>query len=115
MKNENEFFSLNDFASSKAKKGESLFKNKLVIGIIAALFLILIIIIIILIIRKNSNSKSQKSEDEIIEEKKIGEINCILDVKDISKEINLLNDDFEKKSDFDIRINKKKNKIYKKV
>ena len=108
-------FSLNDVEDyeqpiKKEELSES--KKKLLIIGVATLFIILIIIIIILTIRTNTKSndedknKEEQSDNEIDENKVIGEIDCIYDIRG-SLNIKILSDEFNKNTRFDIVIDKK--------
>ena len=87
---------------SDTKKSKIPLKKLFLIGGIS-LAVILIIIIIIIIVVSSSSSKS----------KKIGEINCIFDIKTINEETNILGEEFNKNLKFDIIIDGKKIKFAK--
>ena len=111
MINDDEGFSLNDLGQNETSKTpEKSSKKKIVILIaISVTFIILISIIIFLLLRGNTNSSSDSSsEDGIDESRKIGEINCQYRIEDSSKEVPILSETFQKTSDFEIFINKKK-------
>ena len=99
MEEENAFY--NDFSSEDIKQQKKLSPKllKLLIGI-SIIFVLIIVFIIILIIFLNSpkNNDNQKS---------LGIITCIYDIKDISKDTMILSNNFEKNSNFEIFINNK--------
>ena len=72
------------------KDDTPIWKNKKLIGIILAVFL-LIIILIIIIIALSSNSNTNEEED-YSNKKKIGEINCIYDIRQTSEKTKLFGD-----------------------
>ena len=88
------------------KKDSNSQKKKLISITIGMTICLILIIIIIIVISSNRGKK--------IEEKNpVGEINCEYEIQSISKETNLLSNDFDKKFNFDIYINGEKI-IYKK-
>ena len=98
-------FSLNDTESNKLKpkKEETSSKKKQIFIIIAIIILILILIISIIVIFLLTKSKDNNNQKEIK-----GEIICLFNIKTISKETNIINELYEKYSDFDIFIDDKK-------
>ena len=97
-------FSLNDTESSKLKtKKEETSSKKTQIFITIAIIILLIIIISIIAIFLLTKSKDNNNQKEIK-----GEIICLFNIKTISKETNIINEVYEKYSDFDIFIDDKK-------
>ena len=84
-------------------------KTKLIIISSIVFALIIIVAIIIIVTSSGNNSQSSgggASGEEPHEEvkTKLGEINCVYDVKSISKNTVLLSNEFKKASNFDIEI-----------
>ena len=95
-------------------KGEKEQKKKqLILGVIIGILLFAIIIIIIIITSK-SNKKDDIDDDDIPTMPVIGEINCLYEIQTINRDTQLLSDEFNKNSNFDIYINNKRNKYSKK-
>ena len=80
-------------------KGKSSTKNKIILIGGISIIVLMIIIIIIVIATSSSNSEEKK-----IVFTKQGEINCVYDVRSISKNTQLLSNEFIKNSNFDIEI-----------
>jgi len=90
------------------KDDTPIWKNKKLIGIILAVLLLIIILIIIIIsLSSNSNTNTNKEEDNSNKEK-IGEINCIYDIRQTLEKIKLFGDNYEKRTSFDIFIGENK-------
>ena len=92
-------------------KGVSSQRKKLIIISSIVFGVIIITLIIIIIATSFSNSKKESEsggggeEDQHEDVKvKLGEINCLYDVKSISKDTILLSNEFKKDSNFDIEI-----------
>ena len=80
------------------------------LGIILAVLLIIIILIIV-IIAISSNSKEEEEDNS--NKEKIGEINCIYDIRQTSEKTKLFGDNYEKRTSFDIYIGENKIKYSK--
>ena len=93
------------------KDDTPIWKNKKLLGIILTV-LLLIMILIIIIIALSSNSNTNEEEDNSNKEK-IGEINCIYDIRQTSEKTKLFGDNYEKRTSFDIFIGENKIKYSK--
>ena len=98
--NKNDLFNINDLGSMNSDKIRQLdkkpfyFKKQhLIIGGIL-LLIILVLIVLIIILSKSSTKKKDVK----------GEINCIYDIEQIDKKVQILGNEFNKRSDFSIYI-----------
>ena len=110
IKNENDIsIKGNDLNSELIglKKDSNSEKIKLISFAIGLTISLILIIIIIIAITSNREEKKEEKKN------KVGEINCLYEIQTISKETNLLSNDFDKKFNFDIYINGEKI-VYKK-
>ena len=80
--------------------------------ILAVLLIIIILIIIIISLSSNSNTNTNEEEDNSNKEK-IGEINCIYDIRQTSEKTKIFGDNYEKRTSFDIFIGENKIKYSK--
>ena len=97
--------------NNKDKKYKCSSLNKKIFLSIIIIILILFSILLIVII-SISNKSEGKKEEESPEKEILGEILCQYQINDITSEIQILNKDFKKISNFDIIINGIKLKDY---
>ena len=96
-------FSLNDTESNKLKVKKDNLSNKAKIFIIISLIILCIIIVSFIAVYLLAKSKDNNEEKETK-----GEIKCIFGIKSISQKTNIISENYEKNSDFDIFIDDKK-------
>ena len=94
---QNDFY---DESSEKIIGPKKKTKKAILISIILASIIILLIILLLIILLSSSNSSS---EENYIKNKK-GEIKCIYDIPSNSRKIQILGQNYEKTSEFDIYI-----------
>ena len=95
-------------------KKEKLKKKTIIMGVVSLISILILLLIIIIIIISSKTKNGNENENEI-PKKVIGLINCVYDIQTTKTEINILSEEYNKDSNFDIFIEGKKIEFSKKI